>query len=128
MNFIRTIGLVSIVLMNNCFIPEAAHSKCNAICPKGYNSRCMESNGTCQCLCSKNGTSPKKQEAIFIKHIQAKEGVNKSQIENLDKILQEAVNKSSQNVDTPFDFTLKIQQPGSDKPKEVKYTITTSGQ
>ncbi len=58
--------------------------------------------------------------------IQAKEGVDKSKIVNLDKVLQKAVEESSQKLNTPVKFVVKIQEKENAPPKEVEYQIETS--
>jgi hypothetical protein len=58
--------------------------------------------------------------------IQERERVDKSKIDDLDKVIQKAVEESSQKVDTPVKFMVKIQEKENAPPKEVEYQIETS--
>lgn len=125
MKLLRLTGCTALLLA--MLSPQLSHSQnCTTRC---RNSKeypfCVQAGYDCHCECVRidDKQAPKEMLTNFI---QERESVDKSKIDNLDKVIQKAVKESSQKVDTPVKFMVKVQSGENTPPKEVKYQIKTS--
>lgn len=133
MKLFRSIGWTAFAVLT-IFSPESVRSECTMSPNSDISCSCIQV-AKCDCLCTCSLGKRKieigkkqlrEQEMMLADYIQAKEGVDKSQLVNLDEVVQKAVEESSQKAGTPVKFMVKVQSDDKSLPKEVEYQIKTS--